>query len=193
MNSPDRSSRQSGAGFVALLNLFRRGQTARPSGKDLAGRTSLAPDLWDLVGRGQPYWAGNVNVFVGIHPVERHLARALRVYPGRTNLAMFMVGGPGRRDAYAFELVGLAPDWKAGLYDVRNNRNLLVNPADVPIEQTQWVESDGGLIVMLATHPPVHCQTGNLEAHVTRRSCRKTAIVEFNLDPTAQGTGCYFV
>src|SRR5438132_12963314 len=114
-----------------MLDLFRRGRTARP-GRALAGRVSLAPDLSDLLGRSQPYWAGNINVFVGIHPVERHLARALRVYPGRTNLAMFLVGGPGRRDAYAFELVGLTPDWKAGLYDIRNNRNLLVNPSDVP-------------------------------------------------------------
>jgi len=27
--------------------------------------------------RVQPYWAGNINVFIGIHPVERHLARTL--------------------------------------------------------------------------------------------------------------------
>ena len=46
---------------------------------------------------------------------------------------------------------------------------------------------------MLATHPPVDCPAGNLEVHVTRRSFGKTAIVEFNLDPDAQGVGCYFV
>jgi hypothetical protein len=74
-----------------------------------------------------------------------------------------------------------------------HSRSLVVDPADVPIEETQWVESNGGLMVMLATRPPVDCQTGDLEVHVTRRSCRKTAIVEFNLDPSAQGTGCYFV
>jgi len=193
VNSPDRSTPPSGTGFVGMLNLFRRETTARPSGRDPTEKASLAPDLWDLLGRGQPHWAGNLNVFVGARPVERHLAGALRVYPGRTNLAMFLAGGLGRRDAYAFELVGLSPDWKAGLYDVRNNRSLLVNPADVPIEETQWVESPGGLIIMLATHPPADCQTGNLEVHVTRRSPRKTVIVEFNLDPNAQGTGCYFV
>jgi hypothetical protein len=48
-------------------------------------------------------------------------------------------------------------------------------------------------MVMLATHPPVNCQAGNLEVHVTRKSSGKTAIVEFDLDPSAQGTGCYFV
>jgi hypothetical protein len=191
VNSPDQPS-PSSSGVVAMLNLFRRGQTGRFTGRDTARRASLAPDLWDLLGRGQPHWAGNINVFVGIHPVERHLARALRVYPGRTNLAMFLVGSPGRRDAFAFELVGLTPDWRAALYDMSNHRSLLVDPSDVPIKETQWVESDGGLVVMLAAHPPAGCSTGNVEVRVTRRTCRKKAIVEFNLDPAAQGTGCYF-
>ena len=124
---------------------------------------------------------------------EGYLAKALRVYPGRANLAMFVVGDPGKRDAYLFELVGLEPDWKAVLYDMKNNQGLLVNPSAVPIEETQWVESDGGLMLMLATHPPSDCRTGNLEVHVTRQSSRKTAVVEFDLDPTAQGPGCYFM
>jgi len=187
VNSPDAAAPQPGSGVVAMLNLLRRGRTDRPSGR------ALAPDLWELVGREQPHWAGNINIFIGSHPVERHLARALRIYPGRTNLAMFLVGGPGKPDAYAFELAGLSPDWKAALHDVSNNRSLVVNPLDVPIEDTQWVQSDGGLVVMLATHPPVDCQTGNLEVHVTQRSSGKTALVEFNLDPAAQGSGCYFV
>ncbi len=191
VNSPDQPSPQPGTGLGAILNLLRRGQTTRPSGRGLAGTPSLAPDLWDLLGRGQPHWAGNINVFVGTRPVERHLARALRIYPGRTNLAMFIVGSPGKRDAFAFELV--APDWKVALYDITNNGNLLVDPSDVSIEETQWLQSNGSLIVMLATHPPAGCTTGNVEVHVTRRSCRKAAIVEFNLDPDAQGTGCYFV
>src|SRR5258708_3865735 len=65
VNSPDRPSPQPGAGLVAMLNLFRKGRRALPSGRDLAGRASLAPDLWDLLGRGQPHWAGNINVFIG--------------------------------------------------------------------------------------------------------------------------------
>jgi hypothetical protein len=121
------------------------------------------------------------------------MARALRVYPGRTNLAMFLVGDPARRDAYAFELVGLAPDWNAGLHDRTNHKTLVVDPSAAPIPETRWVESNGGLLVMLATHPPAGCQAGNLEVHVTRRSCGKTAIVEFSLDPAAKGPGCYSV
>ena len=192
LSSPDQSSPQSGDRFGSIVNLLRRGQTARPSGRDSTGGLLLAPDLWDLLGRGQTHWAGNINVFVGVRPVERHFAKALRVYPGRTNLAMFVVGTPGRRDGFSFELTGLAPDWKAALHDVTNNRNLLVGPSDTPIQETHWVESNGSLLVMLATNPPADCTTGNLEVRVTRRAGRKTAIVEFNLDPTAQGAGCYF-
>jgi hypothetical protein len=188
-NAPEQPSRQSGIGFEAMLNLFRRGQATRRSGGALRG--SLAPDLWDLLGRNQHYWAGNINVFIGRHAVERHLAKALRIYPGRTNLAMFMVGDCARRDAYAFELAGLATDWEAALYNVSHQRSLVINSSDVSIQEKRWMESNGQLIVMLATQPPSDCRSGNLEVHVTRRSCRKTAIVEFNLDPNAQGAGCY--
>lgn len=190
VNAPDQPSLP-GTGVTSLLNLLRRGQASRTTGNDPARTTSLAPDLWDLLGRGQPHWAGNINVFIGSRAVERHLARALRVYPGRSNLAMFLVGTPGRRDAFAFELVGLNPDWKAALYDVTNRRDIAVDRSDVPIEETQWVETNGGLTVILATQPPAGCPAGNVEVHVTRRASQETAIVEFNLDPAAQGPGCY--
>src|SRR5262249_20111927 len=44
---------------------------------------TLPADPLELLGRRNTYWAGNLNVFVGDRPVERHLAQALRVYPGR--------------------------------------------------------------------------------------------------------------
>jgi hypothetical protein len=191
VNSPDQPSPKAGSGLIGALNFFRKERPARSPGRK--GKASLAPDLWDLLGRGQPHWAGNINVFIGHQAVERHLAGALRIYPGRSNLAMFVVGDPGRPDAYAFELVGLAPDWQVGLHDVTNSRDLRIGPADVPIEEMEWVESEGGLLVILATRPPAKCERGNLEVHVTRRSCGKTALVEFDLDPNAAGTGCYFV
>jgi hypothetical protein len=193
VSPPDQPPPQVDTGLLTLMKLLRGDRKLPSSGRMPAGRTSLAPDLWDLAGRGQPHWAGNINVFVGTRAVERHLARALRVYPGRTNLAMFLVGGPAKPDAYAFELVGLAPGWEARLYDMSNQGSLVVNPEDTPLEETQWVESDGRLVVMLATQPPAACHTGNLEVHVTRRSSGKTAIVEFDLDADAQGAGCYFV
>jgi hypothetical protein len=157
------------------------------------GKTSLAQDLWDLSGRGQPHWAGNINVFIGRKPVERHLSRALRIYPGRTNMAMFVVGEAGKREAYSFELAGLSSGWKTVMYETTHNKNLLADPSDAPIKETQWVEAAGSLMVMLATHPPVDCKAGKLEVHVTRRSSGDSAIVEFDLDPAAQGTGCYYV
>lgn len=179
-------------GFAAMLNLLLR-RRATLTGRAVPGRTSLAPDLWDMVGRSQPHWAGNINVFIGREPVERHMAQALRIYPGRANMAMFLVGERGKWDAYAFELVGLNPDWKAALYDATTNKSLLTNPADIPIEEMQWVESNTGLMVMLATQPPADCKTGSLEVHVTRRSCGKTAVVEFSMDSAAKGPGCYFL
>jgi hypothetical protein len=191
--SPDEPSPRPGAGFTALVDLIRRRGTFRPAGNTTALRGPMLPaDLWELLGRGQPHWAGNINVFVGNRAVERHVAKALRIYSGRTNLAMFVVGGPGRRDAYAFDLVGLASDWKGALYDVSNHKTLVVSSSDKPFRERQWVQSGAGMMmVMLAVRPPVICEDGKVQVRVTRQSCRKTAVVEFDLDPTAQGAGCY--
>jgi hypothetical protein len=200
VNSPDQP-RTPGIGIWSLLNLFRKRKSTRnlsapqPSTLNRQPGVGLARDLWDFLRRGQPHWAGNINVFIGNHSVERHMATALRVYPGRTNLAIFMVGGPGARDSFAFELVGLPPAWKAALYDETHQKTLAVGPSDAAIEERQWITSNGsqtrGLLVLLATHPPVGCESGNVEVHVTRQSDGQTAIVEFNLDPAAQGPGCY--
>jgi hypothetical protein len=193
VSAPDEPSPPNN-GVGAMLNLLRRPRNDRAAATgSAAGLGLLSPDLWDFVGRGQPHWAGNVNVFIGSRPVERHLAKALRVYPGRTNLAMFLVGGRGKRDAYSFDIVGLTADWKAALYDATHGRTLVIGASDTPIQETRWVEAEAGLMVMLATSPPAGCEEGNVEVHVTRRSCQTTAVVEFNLDPTAQGTGCYYV
>jgi hypothetical protein len=192
LGAEDEPAPRSDNGPAGLLNLLGRARTPGRSGRDLSRNPVLAPDLNDLVNRGQPYWAGNINVFVGAQPVERHLARALRIYPGRNNLAMFVVGGFRRSDAYAFELAGLEPEWKAVLYNMSNRTSLIVNRGDTPIGEREWVESSGGRLIMLSVQPPIDCTAGKLEVHVTRRSTRKTAIVEFDLDPAAQGSGCYF-
>ncbi len=191
--APDEPTPQPGTRVAGLLDLLRRQRASRPANKTpLARGFMLPPDLWGWFGREQPHWAGNINVFVGSRAVERHVAKALRIYSGRTNLAMFVVGGPGQRDAYSFGLEGLAPDWKAALYDTAGAKTLVVGSADNRIHEGKWVEPAGGLmLIMLAVRPPVVCETGKLQVHVTRRSCRKTARVEFDLDPTAQGVGCY--
>lgn len=184
--APAQTDAAAGVGS-AILNLMGWGQRSRTK------RTGLAQDLWELVGRGQPYWAGNINVFIGRKAVERHRAQALRIYPGRTNMAMFVVGGFGKSDAYSFGLAGVNADWNTSLYEATNRRDLLLSPSDAPIEGKTWVESRGGLMVMLATQPPADCKTGNLEVHVTQRSTGETAIVEFSMDATAKGPGCYVV
>ncbi len=51
VNSPDQPSPQPGIGLGAILNLLRRGETTRSSGRDLAGRPSLA-DVVNRIGRG---------------------------------------------------------------------------------------------------------------------------------------------
>ncbi len=153
---------------------------------------SLPSDLWELFGREQPRWAGNIHVFVGVREVERHFSRNLRIHAGHTNMAVFTVGGPGKRDAYAFDLVGVAPGWNAALYDMTHAATLVAGVSDRPVPERQWVESAAGSMMMvLALRPPVVCEDGNVHVHVTRRSCSKTAVVEFNLNPTAPGPGCY--
>ena len=186
--APDEPSPKPGAGVSALLNLMR----GRANDTATAKSPFLPADLWDLFGRAQPHWAGNINVFVGNRAVERHVAKALRIYSGHTNLAMFVVGSAGKRDAYMFDLVGLASDWIAALHDVSGAKTLVVRSSDRPVQEKKWVEAVSGMmLVMLAVRPPMVCEVGKLQVHVTRRSCQKTAMVEFDLDPTAQGAGCY--
>jgi len=191
---PNERPPQGGGPLAAtLLDLMRRNGTIRAENPTAPKRPTLSPDLWEYLKREQPHWAGNINVFVGDRAVERHCARALRIYPGRRNLAMFDVGGRGKPDAYSFELVGLAADWEAALHNVTGARALVVGPSDEPISEGKWVEASGigMMLVMLAVRPPANCEQRKLEVHVTRRSCGKTAVVELDLDPTARGPGCY--
>jgi len=125
------------------------------------------------------HWAGNLNVFVGGRAVERHMARQLRVVPGRTNCAAFFVGdGP---DAYAFDLGGDADDWPVAL---------LANLGQ-PIEFGNWVEFSRRTALQLLIKPPQACTAGTLEVHVRQRSTGQEAVVEFGFDPEAVGPGCY--
>lgn len=191
--SPQQPAPQRGGGVARLVNLVRNRETPRPAQPDTTARIPfLAPDLWEFFGREQPHWAGNINVFMRNREVERHFARDLRIYAGRTNLAIFDVGDQGKPDAYAFEVVGLARDWKAALYDMTSRNNFVMSGSDTPVQEKHWMEVPTGFALMtLAIRPPLVCEDGNVHVHVTRRSSQKTAVVEFNLNPTAQGPGCY--
>jgi hypothetical protein len=87
--------------------------------------------------------------------------------------------------------VGVTPGWIADLYNRTNCKSLVAEPGAGSVEEMEWVESSGGLMMMLNVHPPADCSAGEIEVHVTRRSSGETAVVEFDLDPTAQGPGCY--
>jgi hypothetical protein len=165
-------------------------------GRNIGFQTgALAADLVELLGHGNPHWAGNLNVFVGTHAVERHLARALRIYSGRTNLACFMVGSG--RDAYSFRLAGRGAEWDAQLVDpMRSNtpirRMFDADPTDRVVED-HWIEVTSRHIMFLVIRAPASCDQGEVEVHVTQRSTGRTAVVEFSMDTHAAGPGCFVV
>lgn len=198
--SPQGAAPQQRGGIAAAISQFlQRSRETTPANKtEVVSKSTparipfLAPDLWEFFGREQPHWAGNINVFMGNREVERHCAKELRIYAGRTNLTIFDVGDPRKPDAYAFELKGLTSDWKAALYDMTGRHNFVFDPSDTPVQEKKWLEVPTGFALMtLAIRPPLVCEDGNVQVHVTRRSSQKTAVVEFNLNPTAQGPGCY--
>jgi hypothetical protein len=168
-----------------------------PPGLRRAPVPFLPADLNDLVGRENLYWAGNIDVHVGTKSVERHLARALRVYPGQVNLATFFVGPRSRQakpDAYRFHLVSTGEDWKASLHDLTGGASLLLDAnRDPGVKEDVWIETVGPRVMTIALRPPKDCGHGTVEVHVTRRSTGKEAVVEFSLAPDALGAGCYTV
>lgn len=154
---------------------------------------SLPADLAELLGHRNAHWAGNINVFVGRRAVERHMAQALRIYPGRVNLADFVVGGAGP-DAFLFQAVAPGEDWAVKLHDLTESRWVDLDAlGDAPIAPGHWVELPSQRIVFLSMTPPPGCGPGTVEIHVTQRSTAQEAVVEFSLDPAAAGPGSFVV
>jgi hypothetical protein len=154
--------------------------------------TGLPADVMELLRQRNVHWAGNLNVFVGSQPVERHLAQALRVYPDRPNVAMFVVGSG--RDAYRFHLISEGENWNATLHDMSGGQTLTLDARRFPpVAEDQWIEATTQRMMMLALCPPRDCNAGSVEVHVTQRSSSQTAVVEFSLDPNAAGPGCFVV
>jgi hypothetical protein len=164
----------------------RRMPQARPT----PAIPTLHADVLQLLGRGGVYWAGNLNVFVGGKDVERHMAQALRVYPGMVNLALFVVGH-GRPDAYRYHLTGTGEDFNATLQGTDGLQSLKFDTARSPVPEEKWIETAGFSCMMLVLHPPKGCREGSVKVHVTQQSSGREALVEFSLDPRAAGAGCY--
>jgi hypothetical protein len=152
----------------------------------------LPTDLFQLLGRQPTHWVGNLNVFVNNIPVERHLAQALRIYPGAQNLAMFVVGSH-QKDAYRFWLEGPGARWDARLADGTDVRALLDLPSAAPVDTERWIDAQSMRLMFLMISPPASCEQGHVEVHVEQRSTGRQAVVEFSLDPEAAGAGCYVV
>jgi len=143
----------------------------------------LPPSILDVDGP-QPHWAGNLNVWIGETPVERHLAPRLRIYPERANVARFFVGS--RQDDYLFRVEGLSPGWGC---------RLLSSGEDVTWEsdvtgEPRWLSLPPRSSLFLVLTPPPYCAAGQVVVHVTQRSTGREVAVEFDFDPSAPGPGC---
>src|SRR5262249_11373072 len=111
----------------------------------------LAGDLHALLGRGGFHWAGNIDILMRGKAAERHMARALRVYPGKVNAAMFFVGD--RPDGYKFELTGEVEDWQAELADATHSPTMKVSEASI-VATSEFREFTRGTFYLLL-RPPV--------------------------------------
>lgn len=178
--------------LTALGGADDRSKARGASGTGTGTVRGLPPDLLELLGHGNPHWAGNLNIFLNTKAVERHLAQALRIYPDRLNMAMFVVGCG--HDAYNFHLIGEGTDWDARLFDMTDGQTLQLDVSRVPpVVEDQWLETSGTRTMMLALRPPRDCQAGGVEVHIRQRSTGKSAVVEFRLDPNAMGPGCFVI
>ncbi len=176
---------------VVIDELFDGSWIELPIDLEMIGSSLLPDDPMALLGRPNPHWAGNINVFVSDCAVERHRAQALRIYPGRTNLAVFLVGSG--RDAYAFQLTGVEPDWEAKLYSMTTAKSLVDLESECPAPQLKWIDGRKVRLVRLSISPPKGCSKGEVGVHVTQKSTRKTALIEFSLDPDTAGPGCFTI
>ncbi len=150
----------------------------------------LPADLMDLMGRPGLHWAGNLNIFVGGRAVERHLAQALRVYPGRLNVAMFVVGSG--RDAYRFHVVGEGTDWKARLHDMTDGKTLTLDVrGETAVAEGRWIKTPGQRLMMLSLEPPADCGAGAVAVHVTQRLDRPGGRRRVQPRPEGGGAGVF--
>lgn len=153
-----------------------------------AGSRELSPDVLELLGRGSPHWAGNINVMIGGRAVERHMAQALRVHPGRTNLAVFLLGGDAQ--GYVLRVRGSGAQWPHCLLDPGLRRTL-----EQP-DGSHWYALGMGpspRMVFFVCRPPAGCGDAAVEIHIERRPHGDQAVVELSLAPDAAGPGCYAV
>jgi hypothetical protein len=159
-----------------------------------SGFNQLAASILDYVNSRDSYWVGNINVFVKNHSVERHHAPALRVQPGKLNIACFRVGNANLSDEYAFRILGDGINWESRLFTSPLSRRSLVRSSEsMEIEENCWVPASRSRIVYLKFCPPEDACRGKIDVEVTQRSTGRKVLVEFSLDAGADGPGCYVI
>ena len=144
------------------------------------------------------HWVGNINVLIGDMDVERHMARAFRIYPGLINRSIFFVGDKAL-ESYRFQISGDSAEWPTSLIRIENKYWGFLRFAqgdDLQGEQIQpsdWIKIDPIGLVGVEIRPPESAREGSLSIHVCRKSDNRTGVVEFDFSETALGPGCYTV
>ena len=186
--------------------------TSLPEVEELFGLEPTEMPRGDLHQGRSVYWVGNINVLMGGIDVERHEARAFRIYPGKINRSWFFLGGHPRCST-SFEILGAAEGWSTRLYDSHHFSSL--SPREFR-EQVKWSEglemetypgeliepgkwARQGLNPMIAVEicPPEDATSGALAIQVLQQSpCGgkvREAVVEFDFSESAVGPGCHTV
>ena len=158
------------------------------------------------------YWVGNINVLMGDIDVERHEARAFRIYPGKINRSWFFLGGHSRCST-SFEILGAGEGWSTRLYDTpdyfslstrgrkelerfREGLELASFPGEL-IEPGKWARLGMHPVIAVEICPPADATSSTLAIQVLQRSpCGekvRKAVVEFDFSELAVGPGCHTV
>ena len=146
------------------------------------------------------HWVGNINVLMNGVDVERHQARAFRIYPGKINRSLFFLGG-GAQYATSFEILSPGEDWPTRLYI---GKQLLIqfiagleresSPGKI-IEPGEWIRLGFRSTVAVEICPPADATSGALGIQVLQKSPNsekvRKAVVEFDFSESAVGPGCH--
>jgi len=158
------------------------------------------------------YWVGNINVLMGGIDVERHEARAFRIYPGKINRSWFFLGGHPRC-SMSFEILGAGEGWSTKLYETNASSSMSLRergellrfcqglemetyPGEL-IEPGKWARLGLSPTIAVEICPPEDATSSTLAIQVLQRSpCGgkvRKAVVEFDFSESAVGPGCHTV
>ena len=142
------------------------------------------------------HWIGNINVLMGGVDVERHQARAFRIYPGRSNRSVFFVGDRAG-ESYSFQMSGTGAEWPTELFRLGHspyNINYFASGFEFQgegIQTGEWLPVNPFGKIGVEIRPPTDATEGGLGIEVCRQSDNRKAVVEFDFSETAAGPGCY--